>query len=91
MRLGYLTEDQSDWIKFGYEESQIDAVFYRKGAKAQRRSETLAGLCAFAPFAGEKLRQESNCFKAWQSDRRLTIGKLDRKSRKQRNNNDFAD
>ena len=32
----YFTEDQSDWIKFGYEESQIDMFVSRK---SQRRKD----------------------------------------------------
>jgi len=51
MRSVDLTEDQSDWGKFGYERGQIEMTISRKGAKAQRRSSIPVlslPLCAFA-------------------------------------------
>ena len=50
-----LTEDQSDWIKFGYEESQIDLGFSRKGAKGVKVIQTLV---LPLPFAGRALPQK---------------------------------
>jgi len=46
-----LTEVQSDWGKFGYEESHIDEFFSRKGARRKGDPQRLflpLRLCAFA-------------------------------------------
>jgi len=55
-----LTEDQSDWAKFGYGEGQIEMSFLPQRRKCAKVSKTLDFPLRLCAFAGEKFDDNQN-------------------------------